>query len=171
MQSSHIVQSEFQSFYRVYIDLVEDTSLQEALNIGLEDIHSFFKNIPKEKLDFQYAVGKWTPKDILQHISDTERVFAYRALYFARSLGANLEGFDENIFAENAQAGTKTLTEILNEYINVRSASISLFKSFNDDQLKNIGTANGNVMSVRAAGFIICGHAIHHCNIIKERYL
>lgn len=171
MKSPQMIPSEYNSYYQTYIDLVEDTSLLDGLSVGLENIQSFFMNLPEEKLNFQYAVGKWTPKEILQHITDTERVFAYRALYFARNRGANLEGFEENTFAENAQAGTKTLTDLLDEYIAVRVATICLFKSFNEDHLKTIGTANRSDMSVRATGFIICGHAIHHCNIIKERYL
>ena len=143
----------------------------ESLNSGLDYIQSFFVKLSTEKLDYRYAPGKWTPKDILQHITDTERVFAYRALYFARSIDANLVGFDENTFAENAQAGKKTLIELLDEYVAVRNSTICLFKNFNNNQLISFGIANGNNLSVRAAGFIICGHGIHHCNIIKERYI
>lgn len=171
MKSSQLIPSEYNPYYGEYIDLVKDTSLMEALINGLKNIQSFFVSLPKEKLDYRYAEGKWTPKDILQHITDTERVFAYRALYFTRSSDANLVGFDENIFAENAQALTKTLTDLLEEYIAVRTATICLFKNLNEKHLSCIGTANGSEMSVRAAGFIICGHEIHHCNIIKERYL
>ena len=171
MTPSQILPYEYNPFYKGYLDLVDAISLSESLNSGLQNSITFFHSIPKEKLDYQYAQGKWTPKDILQHISDTERVFAYRALYFARNNDAVLEGFEENIFAENAQAVNKTLTQLLDEYITVRNASISLFQSFNYNQLEAIGIANGNRMSVRAAGFIICGHAIHHSKIIKERYL
>lgn len=171
MKSTQMIPSEYNPYYRAYIDLVENTSLLDALINGLEGIQSFFADIPKEKLDYRYAEGKWTPKDILQHITDTERVFAYRALYFARSNNANLAGFEENTFAKNAHAENKTLSELLEEYIAVRTATIYLFKNFNDIQLMSIGTANGSKMSVRAAGFIICGHEIHHCDIIKERYL
>lgn len=171
MKSSLLISSEYNPYYGAYLNLVKDTSLIEALNIGLKNIQSFFENLPHEKLEYRYAVGKWTPKDILQHITDTERVFAYRALYFARSNNSNLVGFDENSFAENALAITKTVDELLEEYIAVRTATICLFKNFNGNQLMSIGTANGSEMSVRAAGFIICGHEIHHCNIIKERYL
>ncbi|WP_026452033.1 DinB family protein [Aequorivita capsosiphonis] len=171
MKSSEMTPSEYNAFYKKYVDLVEDSSLNEALAQGMEYIQSFFKAIPEEKLDYRYAEGKWTPKDILQHIMDTERVFAYRALYFARSDKANLMGFDENTFAVNAQASNRTLTILLGDYMVVRSATISLFKSFNKNQLKRVGMANASEMSVRATGFVVCGHEIHHCNIIKERYL
>ena len=107
----------------------------------------------------------------MQHIIDTERVFTYRALYFSRADSANLKGFDENIFAQNANANNKSIDVLLNEYSAVRNASIHLFKNFDDTQLKRTGIANDSIMSVAAAGFIICGHEIHHQNIINERYL
>ena len=119
MTACQIFSSEYNSYYQSYIDLVGESSLLESLIGGLDYIQSFFVNLPKDKLDYRYAPGKWTPKDILQHITDTERVFAYRALYFARSINANLVGFDENTFAENAQAGKKTLIELLDEYVAV----------------------------------------------------
>lgn len=171
MKSSEIISSEYSPYYQEYINLVEDTELRKVLAKGMEIIPSFFAALPKEKLDYRYAIGKWTPKDILQHIIDTERVFAYRALYFARSDNANLMGFDENIFATNAQASNNVLPVLLEDYKAVRGATISLYSSFNSKQLKRIGVANGSEMSVRAAGFIICGHEIHHCKIINERYL
>ena len=111
------------------------------------------------------------PKDILQHIIDTERVFSYRALYFSRADSANLKGFDENIFAQSANGNNKSINNLLEEYSAVRNASFHLFKNFNEIELKRTGIANNSVMSVAAAGFIICSHEIHHQNIINERYL
>ncbi len=171
MKPSQIFPSEYNPYYKGYMDLLEEMTLSEALKNGLSNTKSFFQDLPGERLNYSYAEGKWTPKDILQHITDTERVFAYRALSFARSENANLAGFDENIFAENALAGNKTLSDLLDEYIAVRTATILLFKNLTHQHLTQIGTANGSKMSVRAIGFIICGHEIHHCNIIKERYL
>lgn len=163
--------SEFNSYYSKYIALIGNLSLLDAMENGLDKSVSFFENLPKDKWDYRYAEGKWTPKDILQHIADAERVFAYRALYFARSKGADLKGFDENVFAENAMANNKTVNNLLDEFSSVRIATLNLFKNFGTSTLKQIGTANGSKMSVRAIGFVICGHEIHHCNIIKERYL
>ncbi len=171
MTSSEIQISEYNPYYKHYIDLVENIPLLNAFARGLDTTQSFFKSLPNEKWNYCYAEGKWTPKDILQHIADTERVFAYRALYFARSTNADLKGFDENIFAENAMANNKSVEELLQEHLAVREATICLFKNFNSNQLKQIGMANGSNMSVSAAGFVICGHEIHHCNIITERYL
>jgi len=171
MTASEIQISEYNPFYKRYIDLVENIHLLDALAEGLGTTQSFFDSLPNEIWDYRYAEGKWTPKDILQHIIDTERVFAYRSLYFARNLNAELKGFDENVFADNAMANNRTVNELLQEHLAVRTSTICLFKSLNTIQLKQIGMANGSNMSVAAAGFIICGHEIHHCNIITERYL
>lgn len=171
MLPSTIQPSEFNPYYKRYIALVENVNLVQALEKGLNTTTAFFESLPDSVWNYQYAIGKWTPKDILQHIADTERVFAYRALYFARSNNAELKGFDENIFAENALASNKTIGDLLQNYTSVRNATLSLYRNFNETQLMQIGQANGSVMSVRAAGFVICGHEIHHCNIITERYL
>ncbi len=171
MKPSEINASEYNPYYKNYIGLVKDIPLMEALELGLSTTPTFFKSIPSPKIMFRYAEGKWTPKDILLHIIDTERVFAYRALYFSRSENADLEGFDENIFALNAVTEHRDLLQLTQEYIAVREATISFFKSFSGTELKKMGKANKNLLSVGAAGFIICGHEIHHCNIINERYL
>lgn len=163
--------SEYNPYYKSYIDLVSNTSLMEALSAGKSIVASFFESLPSAVWTYRYAPEKWTPKDILQHIADTERVFAYRALYFARSQNADLKGFDENIFAETARANEQSTVALVDNYKAVRAATLKLFSSFTDHQLSQRGRANGSEMSVRAAGIIICGHEIHHCNIIKERYL
>jgi len=171
MKVSEIASTEFHSYFKSYMDKVGDISLKEALDIGWEDTISFFESIPESKLNFRYSKDKWTIKDILLHLIDAERAFSYRALQFARSDNADLEGFDENIFVENAQANSRTLLSLIGEYDKVRQSSIYLFNSFSNDVLKRTGKANGKTLSIRAAGFLICGHEIHHKEIIKERYL
>ena len=171
MKVSEIAATEFHSYFKSYMDKVGDISLKEALDIGWEDTISFFESIPESKLNFRYSKDKWTIKDILLHLIDAERAFSYRALQFARSDNADLEGFDENIFVENAQANSRTLLSLIGEYDKVRQSSIYLFNSFSNDVLKRTGKANGKTLSIRAAGFLICGHEIHHKEIIKERYL
>jgi uncharacterized damage-inducible protein DinB len=153
------------------MDKVNDLPLLDSLAIGKLETINFFKNIPKSKLEYQYEENKWTIKEILIHIIDTERVFNYRALQFARSEITNLEGFDENEFVLNAGLNTRTIDSILEEYSIVRDASIVLFKNFSEESLKRIGKANHNSLSVRAAGFLICGHETHHKEVIEERYL
>jgi len=171
MKVSEITTTEYFSFYKQYIDLVNDKPLLEALESGQIYIHKFFETLPESILDYQYAEGKWTPKEILLHIIDTERVFCYRALYFARSDNSSIEGFDENVFGLNCNGKARNIDDLLKEYLAVRTATICLFKSFSNSVLKRRGKANNNELSVRAIGFIICGHEIHHRNIIKERYL
>ncbi len=171
MKASEITKTEYFSYYKGYVDLVDDLPLIEALESGLIATNKFFETIPNAKLHFQYAKEKWTPKEILLHLIDTERVFCYRALYFARNAGSSIEGFDENIFGANCNANERDLDDLLKEFFSVRNATLHLFTSLSDEALKRGGKANGNELSVRSIGFIICGHEIHHKNLIEERYL
>lgn len=171
MKRSELSSSDYNPYYENYVSLVPDVSLDLALASGKSKTTSFFNDIPESKWNYRYQQNKWTPRDILQHLIDTERVFAYRALYFSRFEGANLKGFDENVFAENTTANERTMEDLLKEYDAVRNASVCLFKSFDEKHLNRKGIANESAMSVAAAGFVICGHEIHHCNIINERYL
>lgn len=171
MNDFEINPTEYNPYFQQYIDLAPKGSVMESFEKGANIISEFFEKLPESKLHYRYAEGKWTPLDILQHIIDTERVFNYRALYFARNPESKLEGFDENLFALNAKAGDRTRVELLEDYHAVRSTTKSLFKSFDSDMLSKLGIANGNSMSVRAMGLVICGHELHHRNIIVERYL
>ncbi|HET8809445.1 MAG TPA: DinB family protein [Flavobacteriaceae bacterium] len=165
------ISPEYAPYYRKYIDLVTDISLIEALSNGEVETLAFFKAIPKEKQEFRYAEGKWSPKQVLLHLIDTERVFAYPALQFARADDVEIKGYDQNIFADNSNADERSWNDLLEEYQSVRAASLNLFKSFQEAILKRYGKVDGDFMSVRAAGTIICGHEIHHRNIVRERYL
>jgi len=171
MKVTDIEANEYNNFFKPYIDKAGDSSLLTSLKKGKKKTIKFFKKIPSSKLNHQYEDGKWTPKDILLHIIDAERAFSYRSLQFARSDNADLEGFDENEFVPNANAGSRSLKSLLKEYKVVRKASIVMFKTFSDETLKRKGRASDSSLSVRAAGFLICGHEIHHKQIIKERYL
>jgi hypothetical protein len=171
MTISEIAASEYNPYYKTYIDKVGDATLLEALHEGLQATKVFFSDIPIDKLEFRYAEGKWTPKEILLHIIDSERVFAYRALTFARSENSDLPGFDEGEFSKNSMANRRSMEQLINEFSTVRHATISLYSHFSNETLQRIGKANGSAMSVRAAGFVICGHEKHHIEVVKERYL
>jgi len=171
MKVTDLTPEEYHSYFKPYIEKVGNKSLLKSLKKGRKKTVKFFKSIPKEKLEFRYSEGKWTIKEILLHIIDSERAFNYRALQFARSKDANLEGFDENEFVENSNANSRSIKSILKEYKIVRKSTIQLYKSFSNETLKRIGTANNTSLSVRAAGFLACGHEIHHKQTIKERYL
>lgn len=167
----NLEQKEFTEFYNYYINLNPHDSLIEGLKEQLVATVDFFKQIPVEKLNYKYQIGKWTPKDILQHLIDTERIFSYRALCFARKDKTCLPGYEENDYALNVDTSTRTIESLLEEYKSVKKASITLFENLAEESLVQIGTANNAHMSVRAIGFMIPGHELHHIKVIKERYL
>ena len=131
----------------------------------------FIQDIPINKHDFSYAEGKWTIKDIIQHLIDCERIFSYRALCFARNDKTFLPGFEENDYAIEAKGRNRSLISLLTELSAIRQSTILLFKDFTNQELLRLGTASNNPMSVRAVGFIIIGHQNHHQKIFEERYL
>lgn len=166
-----IFNKEFKPYYDLYLNRVSSkTKLFEALEQQNELI-DFFNAIPAEKHEFRYEPEKWTPKQILQHLIDTERIFMNRALRFAREDFTELPGYDENHYAEHCFSNQRSIYDLLEEYKIVRSSSIYLYKSFDDQVLNNIGQASGGPFSVRVIPFILCGHQKHHIHIIKERYL
>lgn len=163
--------SEFNSYYKHYIDLAKGESLLEMLESGKSHTIAFFKGIPESKHHFRYEEGKWTPKEILLHLIDTERVFTYRALHFARANNVVLPGFDQNDFVESSNANEHTMNDLLQEYEAVRTATITFAKSCSEETLLRMGTASNSPFSVRALLHVIVGHEIHHSRIISERYL
>ncbi len=171
MKLKDVQTTEYNSFFQGYMDQVGDLPLVENLKDGLKSSKAFFKGIPREKQEFRYAENKWTPKEILLHLIDSERIFCYRALSFARSEHESLPSFDENTFAKNSRANSRSWEDLLEEYVAVRVATIKLFDSFNDEVLLRKGEVKQKTLSVRATGFIICGHEAHHKRIITERYL
>ena len=172
MKASQLSPSEYAHYYGNYISLVSDEySLIEELEISVHRLIKFVQNIPLDKFDYRYAEGKWTIKDILQHLIDAERIFAYRALRFGRNDLTPLASFDENDYVEMANANSRSIQDLLTELLVVRQATLALFKSFSEAELMRIGTASNNPMSVRALGFVIIGHQNHHQRVFQERYL
>jgi len=171
MKPSDVSLSEYSSFNATYINALNDVTLLDGLENGLVHFVSFFSNIPSEKLNYRYAENKWTIKDILLHLIDAERIFAYRALRIGRGDITPLPGFDENTYVPNTRANDRSLESLLEEFKFVRNATLILFKNFTEEQLANIGTSSDHVISVRAIGFIISGHQNHHIRVIEERYL
>ncbi|PHR98219.1 MAG: damage-inducible protein DinB [Leeuwenhoekiella sp.] len=164
--------NEYNAYYKNYIELLQkDASLIKALENGLKKSLSFYKVIPQEKWQYAYASGKWTILEILQHVMDTERIFAYRALCIGRGDQTPFPGFEQDDYVLPSKANSRDLTDMLEEYTAIRKSSISLFKSLSEEALTTKGMASGSGLSARAAGFIICGHDLHHANIIQERYL
>jgi uncharacterized damage-inducible protein DinB len=158
-------------FNATYIKAAGEVNLLEELEISLHDFIRFVQNLPLDKFDYRYAEGKWTIKEIIQHIIDTERIFAYRALRISRNDQTPLPGFDENDFANNTAAQTRGLQDLLTEFSAVRHSNLLLFKSFSDEQLLRVGIASEHSISVRAIGFILIGHQKYHQKVFEERYL
>ncbi len=161
----------YPAYFEHYIKLVETPTAKEAIEKYSDQILIFFNGLPQQKEDYRYAEGKWTLKELLQHIIDCERIFAYRALTIARGDKTPLPGFDENLYAENSKAGKRTWDSLLTEFKTVRQSSDVLLKNLDDEQLQQTGTSNNNPMSVNALVYIFYGHILHHIGIINERYL
>lgn len=163
--------NEFAPYYENYIKLVPEQDIVKGLLKQKEEMLHFFKTIPVFKHEFQYALEKWTIKDIILHLIDAERIFTYRALWIARNDKTELLGFEENDYVVTANANNREYESLLAEYETVRNASISLFETFTTDDLLRLGMASNNSVSVRAIGYIMLGHELHHKNVILERYL
>lgn len=171
MKASQLPVKEYAEYFFPYISVLGDVTLIEELEISLHEFIRFVQNIPMDKFDYRYAEGKWTIKEIIQHVIDTERIFAYRALRISRNDQTPLPGFDENEYSNNTEANKRGLQDLLTELSAVRHSNIFLFKSFSEEQLQRTGIASNADISVRAIGFIMIGHQKHHQNIFEERYL
>ncbi len=163
--------SEYLPYFSRYIDLVPGNELIETLNNAKLAFNQLLMACTEEKSDLAYAEGKWTVKQLIAHIIDVERVFNYRILRIARENAPTISGFDHDEWAKKNKAEHRSLAEMLEEFNAVRTATIQLFKSFSEDDFTRMGTANNGPLSIRAAGFIVVGHQMHHSAILKEKYL
>jgi DinB superfamily len=157
-------------WYHNYINQVPEDDLMQALKKQTSSFVQFLEKIPVEKRDYRYAEDKWTIKELLQHILDAERIFAYRALCFARKDATPLPGFEENDYAANSKADKRDWNEMVEEFKVVRRSTEILFGSFDNEQLETSGTSSGKKGYVLGIGFVIVGHINHHVKVVKERY-
>ena len=171
MNLSQLQNNEYSSFYKGYIEQSINLPIVDGLKYNMVETIQFYKDLPNEKGNYRYADGKWTIKEILQHIIDTERIFAYRALRIARQDQTPLPGFEQDDYVLSSNTNNRSLESLVKEFTAVRHATIELFDSFNEEMLLAIGIASQNSISVRAIGYIIIGHVNHHNTVIKERYL
>ncbi len=163
--------TEYAAYYGIYISLVEGTDIISALDVQINKTQDVIANIPEEKGTYRYAEGKWSIKELVGHLIDTERVMAYRALRFSRNDATPLEGFDQDPYIENADFDSCKLSDLSKEFRLVRESNILMFKNLPEDAWLRSGIASENPVSVRALAYIIAGHELHHINILKERYL
>lgn len=171
MKVSNLPSSDFDHYLKNYLKKVPDLSLLESLDYSKNKVIQFYKELPSDKGVYRYAEGKWTPKEILLHLIDTERIFCGRALRFARNDKTVLPGYDHEDFVKESNANDRMLENLLEEYIAQRESSRLLFKSFSQPTLEKIGNANNLMVSVGAIGLVISGHELHHLQILNERYL
>ncbi len=158
-------------FYKPYVNQVSDEELVPGLiRLGNETL-DLYRSVNEASADYRYAPEKWSIKQMLTHVIDAERVFAYRALAFSRNDSNILPGFDQELYIEEANVESRTLHKIIEEFANVRASTVDLFSSLSEDMLDRYGTASGSEISVRALGYVIMGHAKYHNNILQTRYL
>ncbi len=159
------------SYYFQYIDNVPDGKLLKLLESIHQDTQQLLKSINEEKGDFAYEIGKWSIKQVIQHLIDNERIMTYRALRFARNDKTTLPGYEQDNYAMVVNVEHKSIADLRAEYQMVRNTTIALYKHLTEEELERHGTASNNKVSVKALAYINMGHEMHHVNIIKERYL
>jgi hypothetical protein len=162
---------EYADFYHNYILSVEEENAISAVLNSAGRSEQFWNAIPSERGLHRYEDGKWSINQIISHVIDTERIFCYRALSIARGETTPLPGYDHDSYVWNSRADLRSLDSLRRELAIVRQSSLSLFNSFDSDQLGASGVANNNPISVRSIGFILVGHELHHSKVIRERYL
>ena len=164
-------ETEYAPYYQGYVDQVNENDIMAVLRSELDDLDVLLGRVPAEKETYAYAEGKWTIREIIDHLIDGERVFGYRALCIARGEKQNLPGFDQNDYMQTAPYNRIELEDLLSEMRLARLSNIAMFRSLDEDAWSRVGVANANEVSVRALAFIMGGHVRHHMNVLKERYL
>ncbi len=159
------------AYYSNYIRLVQQDNVVDALLAARKEMLAALKNIPAGLEEHAYAEGKWTVKQVFLHCVDTERVFAYRAMSFARGEAQKLPSFDENVYADNSNAHLRSLADIAEEYDAVSQANIIMFRAFPASVLGAAGEMALGRATVNAIGFTMAGHVLHHLTVLRERYL
>ncbi|MGM2687427.1 DinB family protein [Bacillus cereus group sp. BceL004] len=162
---------EYNSYYATYVNLVSDGNIIQILEQQIEETNLLLKEISDSEGLFRYAPTKWSIKEVIGHIADTERVMAYRLLSIARGETAELPGYNDDMYVLKATFDKQSMQDLLENLIVVRQSTLHLLKSLDKDTWLQKGNANKSEVTVRALAYIIAGHELHHLQIIKERYL
>jgi hypothetical protein len=163
--------SEYAPYFATYVDKVPTGDVLATLTRQVKDTASLLSGLSDAEAGYRYAPGKWSIKEVIGHVADTERIMVYRALCFARGETAMLPGFDEDAYVGGANFDARSVADLLAELRAVRAATVPFFASLNAQELERRGRANNRDYSVRAFPFIIAGHERHHAQILRERYL
>jgi hypothetical protein len=158
-------------YYGGYISQAPDGDIIESMTRQLPETLAFLRSIPEDRVDHRYAPGKWTPRQIVGHLSDGERVFQYRAWRFSREDTTPVPGFDENHYVDHAPFENVSMNDLLDEFEHLRKASVHMFANMDESAMSRRGSANGHDISVRAIAWIIVGHVTHHMRVLREKYL
>lgn len=162
--------SEYAPYYERYISLVPGSDILETLDSQRRQTMLVLCGREESDGDYRYAPGKWSAKEVLGHVCDTERVFAYRALRVSRSDRTPMEGFEQDDYVSNGPFAQRPLAELIEDYIAVRRATLTLFRNLDEAAWSRKGIANNNEVSVRAIAYTIAGHELHHRRILEEKY-
>jgi hypothetical protein len=162
--------NEYDPYYDRYISLVPGADIVSALQTQLDQTTAILSAVSEEKAGYRYAPGKWSAKDVLGHLTDTERIFAYRALRIARNDQTPIEGFEQDDYVRYGPFANCPMADLVQEFGHVRRASLSLFQNLEEDAWGRRGIANKAEISVRALAFILAGHELHHRKVLKEKY-
>lgn len=171
MKDLHADRADLVPYLKNYVAKARDKDVHTALLSAWERTSALFGAVHEERGGYRYAAGKWSVKEVLQHLNDCERIFSYRALRFARNDATALASFEENDYASASRADRLPLSLILEEHEAIRRSTLALFNGFDTDMLARSGTAGGSMVTVHALGLVIAGHAEHHCDIHEQRYL
>lgn len=171
LNGDDLTSGEYGEFYGRYISKSRGENLFTRLKDGYKDVTELLQSLDDEQALFRYSEGKWTIKETIGHIIDTERIMNFRALTFARGDTHPLPGFDQDDYVTGANFNNMPLDDLMQQYRGVRSSTLQLFSSFTDEMLMAAGTASGSDFTVRALGFIIAGHELHHLEILRENYV
>ena len=163
--------NEYPPYFKMYINLVPEGDVIRILEEQINEAKKLFYSISVEVASYRYAPEKWCIKEIVGHLSDTERIFCYRALRFARKDKTILASFDQDLYVKNANFCSRTLIDLGDEFQTSRESTLTLFRSFSDDVYSIFATTSDFSLSIRSIPYIIAGHEIHHRNIIMERYI
>ncbi len=161
---------EFAPFYAGYVARVPDGEILRFLETQLREVRSLLSTVPEGRGIHRYADGKWSIKEVIGHVCDAERIFAYRALRFARADATDLPGFDENAYVPAGAFDRRTMASLVDEVVQVRDATMSLVRTLDAEAGARRGTANGKSITVRALVWIMAGHMAHHTAVLRERY-
>ena len=163
---------EHAEYYATYVDRVPvDRPLVDVLGEAPAALEALFSDLPPERETFAYAPGKWTCREVLGHVIDTERLFSYRALHIARADQAELPGMDQDEWAAASNAAARPVAELLTEFRGLRAANTAFFASLDEGALSRRGIASGTEVTVRAIIYIVAGHELHHRDVLRRRYL